>query len=79
MQIMQVRPSHPDSYERVCHDTGLSAFMLPLREPEAQFDEYIYFDETHAVVASDRHPEPGVPETYPFGPRGARSPNYESR
>jgi protein-L-isoaspartate(D-aspartate) O-methyltransferase len=32
MQIMSVRPSHPDSYERVCHDTGIASFLLPLRE-----------------------------------------------
>ncbi|MFA9565969.1 MAG: erythromycin esterase family protein, partial [Acidimicrobiales bacterium] len=28
-----IRPSHPDSYERVCHDTGVGAFLLHLREP----------------------------------------------
>lgn len=26
-----VRPSHPDSYERLFHHTGLSSFMLPMR------------------------------------------------
>jgi protein-L-isoaspartate(D-aspartate) O-methyltransferase len=31
MEVMQVRPSHPKSYERVCHDTALPAFLLPLR------------------------------------------------
>lgn len=34
MEIMQVRPSHPDSYERLCHDSGLDAFLLPLRKGE---------------------------------------------
>jgi protein-L-isoaspartate(D-aspartate) O-methyltransferase len=33
MQIMQVRPSHVESYERLCHDTDVSAFLLHLREP----------------------------------------------
>lgn len=33
MQVMQVRPSHPDSYERLCHETGARGFLLPLREP----------------------------------------------
>jgi len=33
MQVMQVRPSHPQSYERVFHDGGLPAFTLHLREP----------------------------------------------
>jgi protein-L-isoaspartate(D-aspartate) O-methyltransferase len=31
MEIKQVRPSHPGSYERLCHATGLARFMLGLR------------------------------------------------
>jgi protein-L-isoaspartate(D-aspartate) O-methyltransferase len=34
MQVMTVRPSHAESYERVFHDTGVPAFHLHLREPE---------------------------------------------
>jgi erythromycin esterase-like protein len=30
MEIKRVRPSHPDSYERLCHETSLSAFLLPV-------------------------------------------------
>ena len=30
MQVMQVRPSHPASYERIFHDAGLEAALLPL-------------------------------------------------
>lgn len=33
MQRMRVRPSHPDSYERIFHDSGVRAFSLHLREP----------------------------------------------
>jgi len=33
MQRMRVRPAHRDSYERLCHDSGVPAFALPLREP----------------------------------------------
>jgi len=33
MQRMQVRAAHPDSYERLCHDAGVPAFMLHLRAP----------------------------------------------
>jgi protein-L-isoaspartate(D-aspartate) O-methyltransferase len=32
MEIMQVRPSHEQSYERVCFDSGVPSFLLPLRE-----------------------------------------------
>jgi protein-L-isoaspartate(D-aspartate) O-methyltransferase len=30
---MTVRPAHADSYERICHDSEVPAFLLPLREP----------------------------------------------
>ncbi|HLK10639.1 MAG TPA: protein-L-isoaspartate(D-aspartate) O-methyltransferase [Candidatus Binatia bacterium] len=33
MEVMTVRPAHPESYERLCHDTGLGAFFLHLRTP----------------------------------------------
>jgi len=33
MQIKTVRPSHAESYERVCHETEIPAFLLHLREP----------------------------------------------
>jgi protein-L-isoaspartate(D-aspartate) O-methyltransferase len=86
MRVMKVRPAHAESYERLCRDSGVPAFLLHLREPEReelryelepprferaigvvyrpdtevqshyfhaslprQFDEYIWFDETHAV------------------------------
>jgi protein-L-isoaspartate(D-aspartate) O-methyltransferase len=32
MEIKQVLPSRPDSYERIAHDAGLSTFLLDLRE-----------------------------------------------
>lgn len=34
MHRKSVRPAHPDSYERVCHDTGIPAFLLHLRDPD---------------------------------------------
>ena len=33
MKVMRVRPAHPDSYERICHQSEVPAFLLPLREP----------------------------------------------
>lgn len=104
MQVMTVRPSHEDSYERLCHEAGTASFLLPLRhsrDPDlseellaphleraigviyrpdsemvshyfhaalpAQFDEYIWFDESHAVTPIRVPEATGVPETYPFG------------
>lgn len=33
MERKSVRPSHPDSYERICHDSRVPAFLLHLRDP----------------------------------------------
>jgi erythromycin esterase-like protein len=104
MEVKRVRPAHPESYERLCHDAAIEAFLLPLRHarraevreeltparleraigviyrPEtelashyfqavlpAQFDEYVWFDETRAVTPLAGPVTHGLPETYPFG------------
>ncbi len=33
VQFKKVRPSHEDSYERLCHETEIPSFFLPLRNP----------------------------------------------
>ena len=33
MEIKTVRPALPNSYERLCHETGTPQFLLPLRSP----------------------------------------------
>jgi erythromycin esterase-like protein len=35
MEVKKVRPSLPDSYERLCRDSGVPAFLLELREDRA--------------------------------------------
>ncbi len=103
MEIKRVQPSMPDSYERLCHDTGCPRFLLDLKgldsdlrqalsrprlesaigviyRPESelashyfqsilprQFDEFIWFDETHAVTPIKTSRDKGLPDTYPFG------------
>jgi protein-L-isoaspartate(D-aspartate) O-methyltransferase len=39
-RVMDVRPSHERSHERLCHDSEVTSFMLPLRE-EDQPDEQL--------------------------------------
>jgi len=34
MELKTIVPSHPDSYERLCRDSGIPQFLLPLRVPE---------------------------------------------
>ncbi|HEX4954112.1 MAG TPA: protein-L-isoaspartate(D-aspartate) O-methyltransferase [Thermoanaerobaculia bacterium] len=36
MEVKNVRPAHRSSYERLCHDTGVPAFWLPLRDAPRQ-------------------------------------------
>jgi len=36
MEVKRVRPSHEASYERLCHESEVKAFMLHLRDPERQ-------------------------------------------
>ena len=101
MEIKTVRPSLPQSYERICHDTGDPRFLMPLRDlpetsvlsaphleraigviyrPETelashyfqallprQFDEYIWFDTTRAVIPFETADLTGFPDLYPFG------------
>jgi protein-L-isoaspartate(D-aspartate) O-methyltransferase len=107
MHVMSVRPSHPQSYERLCHESGVPAFCLPLRAPRRtevrdelmpprleraigvvyrpetemqshyfhavlprQFDEWIWFDETHAVRPVTDAEARGLPRAHPFAPYG---------
>lgn len=35
MKIKRINPSRPDSYERICHETGVPRFLLDLR-PEGE-------------------------------------------
>ncbi|EHY53631.1 hypothetical protein HRR83_003846 [Exophiala dermatitidis] len=38
MQFMKVNPSREDSWERVCHDTGLSRFLIDMRKGHCDED-----------------------------------------
>ena len=70
-----VRPSHPESYERLCHDTGIPAFLLHLREPRreevrsrAGAPPPRTGDRRH-LPAGDRAPEPLFPGGPPLAVR----------
>jgi protein-L-isoaspartate(D-aspartate) O-methyltransferase len=40
MRVMQVREAHAESYERICHEAGVGAFFLHLRQPEREALRY---------------------------------------
>jgi protein-L-isoaspartate(D-aspartate) O-methyltransferase len=104
MEIKNLRPARPGSYERLCHEASPSAFLLPLHREAAvrdglakprleraigviyrpdtelashyfqailpsQFDEYAWFDETHAITPLAGPPqEPALEHDHPFAP-----------
>jgi erythromycin esterase-like protein len=35
VEVKRVRPSHRDSYERICHDASVQRFLLDLGQHEA--------------------------------------------
>jgi erythromycin esterase-like protein len=104
MEVKNVNPSRPDSYERSAHNSGIGRFLLDVRagrneelrnelmaprlerfigviyRPETerwshysecclpeQFDAYVWFDHTHAVMPLPTRQVGGAEETYPFG------------
>lgn len=104
MEVKQIKPSNERSYEFLCHESGVEAFLLPLRHAESkglyaqlseprleraigviyrpetelashyfqarlpgQFDEYFWYDHTHAVEPLLVKEMEGMPDTYPFG------------
>jgi erythromycin esterase-like protein len=103
MQVKTVRASHPESYEHLCHASGVRRFFLPLRDASdelryelghprleraigviyrpdtelqshyfhsdlpAQFDEWIWFDQSEAVTPLGHARAPELPRSHPFG------------
>jgi len=47
-------------------ETELASHYFDAHLPE-QFDGYVWFEETRAVKPLPAEPQPGLPETYPFG------------
>jgi len=101
-EVKRVLPSRPDSYERLCHDSGVERFLLlphadealrrRLAEPRlqrfigviyrpeterwshyseatlpAQFDGYVWLNETSALEPAGDEPHDGAPDMFPFG------------
>jgi len=78
--LLDLRPGVHDSLRERLAPPRLERFIGVIYRPQtelqshyanaslpAQFDGFVWFDETHAVstLATEKHE--GVPETYPFG------------
>lgn len=57
MELKRVRPSHPDSFERLCHDAGIPRFMLPLRTADPALIEKLQRPRLERAIGVIYHPE----------------------
>lgn len=64
MEIRTVRPSHPDSYERLCHDSGLNAFMLPLSDQKQRVVKELMRPRLERAIGVIYRPETEVASHY---------------
>jgi len=64
MEIKTVRPSHPESYERVCHDAGLNAFLLPLRERQQKYVRELLVPRLERAIGVIYRPETEMASHY---------------
>jgi protein-L-isoaspartate(D-aspartate) O-methyltransferase len=64
MEIKIVRPSHPESYERLCHDSGLNAFMLPLVDQKQRVVKELLRPRLERAIGVIYRPETEVASHY---------------
>lgn len=57
MEVKTVRPSLENSYERLCHDAGLDAFLLPLRHADANLKKPLGERRLERAIGVIYHPE----------------------
>jgi protein-L-isoaspartate(D-aspartate) O-methyltransferase len=64
MEIKAIRPSHPDSYERLCHDAGLNAFLLPLRDGKQRYVRELMHPRLERAIGVIYRPETEMASHY---------------
>jgi len=64
MEIKSVRPSHPESYERLCHDAGLNAFLLPLKERQQNYVRELQVPRLERAIGVIYRPETEMASHY---------------
>jgi protein-L-isoaspartate(D-aspartate) O-methyltransferase len=63
MERKQIRPSHPRSYERLCHDAGIPRFLLPLR-PQGELRPALMEPRLERAIGVIYRPETEVASHY---------------
>ena len=65
MEIKQVRPAHRDSYERLCRDTGIGAFLADLRsDRNRQLRESLMYPRLERAIGVIYRPETELASHY---------------
>jgi len=65
VEIMDVRPAHAESYERLCHDAEVPAFLLPLRYPaRAEVREELLLPRLERAIGVIYRPESELASHY---------------
>ncbi len=64
MEIKLVRPSVEDSYERLCHDSGLDAFLLPLRDQDKDLRQALTSSRLERAIGVIYRPETEIASHY---------------
>lgn len=64
MEIKRVRPSHERSYERVCHESGVPRFLLPLRTGVPEIRRALAEERLERAIGVIYRPETEVESHY---------------
>ncbi|MEX0618917.1 MAG: protein-L-isoaspartate(D-aspartate) O-methyltransferase [Pseudohongiellaceae bacterium] len=64
MEVKTVRPSLQGSYERLCHDSGLNAFLLPLRHQKEKLREQLRPQRMERAIGVIYRPETELASHY---------------
>jgi erythromycin esterase-like protein len=64
MKIMQINPSHRDSYEYLCHQTEIDDFILPLRHAPRKVREALSEPRMERAIGVIYSPETEIQSHY---------------
>lgn len=64
MEVKQVRPSHSSSYERLCHDSQVINFLLPLRHAGLDLRQILAEDRLERAIGVIYRPETELQSHY---------------
>jgi protein-L-isoaspartate(D-aspartate) O-methyltransferase len=64
MEIKRVRPAHEQSYERVCHESGVAGFLLPLRTGNAAVRRELSAERLERAIGVIYRPETELQSHY---------------